>query len=87
LKNPTLEKMWKIIIMNDELKNGGDPEVVSIMIESMSVDVIDTKHAISNVDGFEYLLIQENGVIINSIESGVYTKEPSDAPIFKNLRS
>ena len=67
----SLIAMWKIVSMNDLLKTGNMAvdEVMSHVNESIYYP-IDTKHCVVDTDGLVFLLMQENGVVFQTIEAG-----------------
>lgn len=68
--NHDLLRMWKIIIQNQEMKNGSDPEDTRIFMDHVEIFPIDAYHCVTELDGVSYLLVQKNGLVMSAIEGG-----------------
>jgi len=66
-----LETMWRIILLQDLVRNNTElPEEIEETVEMAQIAVIDVRHAIIDIDGIAHLVIQENGFVIGSLEAG-----------------
>ena len=68
----TLVRFWQIIDMNDKVKNRAiEPDDIRVMINETIYLPIDTQYClIETPDCGSHILVQQNGVIVNSYEGG-----------------
>lgn len=69
MEQENLIRMWRIINFHDIVKSGNSDDAAQLVEES-DYHPIDAKHCVVVTDGLAFLLVQENGVIVNSIEAG-----------------
>lgn len=71
MNQENLIRMWKIINLNDMVKNKSyDVATILDLVEETKYIPINEKYCITEVDGMSWLLTQENGQIVVIIEGG-----------------
>lgn len=79
MKKQALFTMWMIIYQNDLAKNGTmDPDNISDHVAAAEYYPIDTRHCILQIDAMSWLMIQENGNMLQMIEGGGLTVDGAE---------
>jgi hypothetical protein len=63
--------MWQIINYHDLIKNGLEGSEAQSIVDETTYLPINEKYCVVKTDHVEYLITQENGIVINCIESGL----------------